>query len=494
MEHTQTVTVSEFADAVRSRLKYTPNAQQDALIGALSRFCAGIKSGANANNAALPTTPDVDRVFIVNGYAGTGKTSLMAALVRALTDNDVSVSLMAPTGRAAKVLAAYSGFAASTIHRRIYRHSLRGEVPGLRENHSNNTVYIVDEASMIGDASATGHDLLTDLLTFVFAGTNNRLIFIGDTAQLPPVGLEGSPAMDAERLRGMGMRVSTATLTAVVRQQARSGILANAVNIRRQMKEHPDRVPVPLTDGFDDVLTITGEDLAEAIDTAYRTVGMDETIIITRSNRRAADFNRAIRAQVLYHEEELVRNEPIMVAKNNYYWTRVAHRKDIDFIANGDILSVSRIFGTELRYGFRFADVELVPVDAGTGSAATDDENTVQPLQAKIFLETLGSEYPALPHDRLQRLFDSIIRTDFPDGCTDPFKALADHPYWNALQTKYAYCVTCHKAQGGQWAHAMVDIAYINPDTIGPDLYRWMYTATTRARRMLTYITDPRPE
>lgn len=480
------MTTADFANSVRAQLPYTPNTQQDALIGALARFCAGLKP---TDGSPSPATPDADRVFVVNGYAGTGKTSLMAALVRALRALSIPVVLMAPTGRAAKVLSAYSGFGASTIHRRIYRHSLHGEVPGLRENRDSDTVYIVDEASMIGsDPVAQGSsfgspDLLTDLITFVFAGTNNRLILMGDTAQLPPVGLSESPAMEVERLRQMGLKVSAATLTRVARQSARSGILANAIRIRREMVERPDRVPLPVTDGYDDVNIVTGEDLAEAIDSAYRNTGIDDTIIITRSNLRAADFNRAIRSQVLYYEEELVRNEPVMIAKNNYYWTRVERRRDIDFIANGDIMRVGRIFGTETRYGFRFADIELLPVDLSGNDTETE------PLRVKIFLETLGSDYPALTRERLGQLYQNILRTDFPDGCADPARALASHPYWNALQAKYAYCVTCHKAQGGQWSETFVDIAYINPDAIGPDLYRWLYTATTRARCSVTFIT-----
>lgn len=474
------MTTSELAERVKSALPYVANRQQEALVDALSRFCVGLGS----ESASGPST---DRTFVVNGYAGTGKTSLLSALVRVLKSLEIKVVLMAPTGRAAKVFSGYSGFPASTIHRRIYRHSLHGEVPGLKENRDNNTLYIVDEASMIGSDHSSGYrsDLLTDLLTYVFSGTNNRLILMGDTAQLPPVGDIASPAMDVESLKEIGLRVSSATLTRVVRQGARSGILANAINIRREMKEHPDRVPVPITDGFDDVHTIFTADMAEAIDSAYRHAGLEDTIIITRSNKRAAAFNKAIRNEVLYYEEELVTDEPLMIVKNNYFWTRIARRHDIDFIANGDIMRVARILGTEIKYGFRFADVELTPVDETAGASE------IPPVYAKIFLETLASDTPALPADRLRTLYERIVREDYggnADGAN-----LAAHPYWNALQTKYAYCVTCHKAQGGQWSQTFVDIAYINPETIGPDLYRWMYTATTRARHTLTYIVDTPP-
>ena len=465
---------------IRSELPYQPNPQQDALIGALARFCTGIKSS--------DYEPTAHRTFVINGYAGTGKTSLISALVRALKRHKVNVVLMAPTGRAAKVFNGYSGYPTSTIHRKIYRHSLHGEVPGLKENRDINTLYVVDEASMIASAGASGgNDVLSDLLSYVFAGDNNRLILMGDTAQLPPVGDVTSPAMDIENLKTFGLKISAATLTRVVRQGARSGILANAVNIRREMVDHPHHIPTPILNDFDDVDTVSAIDMPEAIDYAYRTAGIDDTIIITRSNRRAADFNRAVRSQVFYYEEELVTDEPILIVKNNYYWTRMAHRRDIDFIANGDILRVVRIIGTEKKYGFRFADIEIVPVDA------SGDDRDIAPMQVKIFLETLASEHPALPYDSMRLLYEQLIRTEY-NGHPNPLQALASDPYWNALQAKYAYCVTCHKAQGGQWSRVFVDIAYINPDTIGPDLYRWMYTATTRATSKLTYLIDEHPE
>lgn len=476
------VTIGQLADRIKAELPYTANEQQEALIASLARFCAGISEDASMYRGG----PSADRAFVINGYAGTGKTSLISALVRALTRQKIKVVLMAPTGRAAKVFNSYSGFPASTIHRRIYRHSLRGEIPPLKDNRDNNTLYIVDEASMISSSPYSGSgqsDLLTDLLTYVFGGINNRLILMGDTAQLPPVGEAASPAMVTDNLRGMGLKVSSATLTQVARQGARSGILANAINIRRSMAEHPDKVPKPIVEPFEDVHAVIPQDMAEAIDSAYRTVGIDDSIIITRSNQRAADFNRAIRAEVLYYEEELVADEPLMIVKNNYYWTRVEKRRDIDLIANGDIMRVVRVLGTEVKYGFRFADVELVPQTPG------EDDSDTPPLQAKIFLETLSGNQAALPQVRMRELYEALVTHEYQD-CPDPLRALADNPYWNALQAKYAYCVTCHKAQGGQWSHVFVDITYINPETIGPELYRWMYTATTRARKDLSYLTD----
>lgn len=465
------MTIGQFADAVRAHLPYPPNDQQLALIQALARFLAGMHGA--------PVGPSVNPAFIINGYAGTGKTSIVGALVRALRDLNIDVVLMAPTGRAAKVLATGADLPASTIHRRIYRHSLYGGTPPLRVNNSVNTVYIVDEASMIGDASS-GHDLLADLLEYVFAGTGSRLILSGDTAQLPPVGDTVSPAMNPDTLRAAGLKVSRATITAIARQGARSGILANAVSLRRAIATDPHRMPRILTGPFKDVSTVTHEDLPEAIDSAYRRHGIEETIIITRSNRRATDFNRAIRAQVLYLEEELAKGEPLMVVKNNYVWTRRV--KGLDFIANGDIVVVDKILATEARYGARFADVIL---------SVPDSDIT---FEAKIFLETLVSPNPAMTSERMAEISARIMRDMSGDEAADPTKALANNPYLNALQVKYAYAVTCHKAQGGQWAKAFVDIAYVNAEAIDAEFYRWLYTATTRAAVELTYITDPDPK
>ena len=481
------MTSSQFAQIVKNELPFVANAQQDALIEALARFCAGLRTKSEGSSHTDHPTwkPTSDKTFVINGYAGTGKTSLTSALVRALSKFNIKVVLMAPTGRAAKVFNSYSGFPASTIHRRIYRHSLRGEVPPLKDNRDNNTLYIVDEASMIGSSASTGNwnsDLLTDLITYIFAGTNNRLILLGDTAQLPPVGDIESPAMDIENLRTIGLKVSSATLTKVVRQGARSGILANAINVRRTMLQHPERIPIPITSPFDDVDALIPEDVVEAIDTAYQKFGINDTLIITRSNRKAADFNKAIRSSILYYEDELHQGEPLMIVKNNYYWTRINKRHDLGFIANGDILRITRVLGTETRYGFRFADIEVVPV-------SLEEEQEIKPMQVKIFLETLAGDQAALPKDRIRTLYENIIRQTYPNA-PDPIQALVDDPYWNALQAKYAYCVTCHKAQGGQWSHVFVDMTYINPDGIGPELHRWMYTAVTRARQRLSFLVD----
>ena len=467
------MTLKEFVNRVVAGLGYTPNEQQQAVIEALARFCSPSRQAGLGRSA--------DRVFLLNGYAGTGKTSLTGALVRALHSVGISTVLLAPTGRAAKVFGSFAGFPAYTIHRRIYRHSLNGERPGLQQNNSRNTVFIVDEASMIGDNDEVGGSLLEDLVQYVFAGENCSLIFLGDTAQLPPVGTQFSPAMDAETLRRMGLTVSRATLTAVARQSGMSGILANATWMRRAMRQPEPPLPKLFTDGLDDVRKVTSEAQPEIIDAAYRRDGMDQPVIVTRSNRRAADFNRGIRAQVLYLEEELAQGELILVAHNNYFWSKGV--KELDFIANGDVAVVDRVFGTESRYGMRFADVRLTLVDRPDVS-----------FDAKVMLNTLANDYAALGPGELEKLYQAITSDPELFAPDTPYemrnRQLRTNPYWNALRVKYAYAVTCHKAQGGQWQNVFVDMGYIPPEAMGLEFYRWRYTATTRARQNL-YFANP---
>jgi len=465
------MTAEDFAQEIVLNLPYEPNVQQKAVVGALARFCA-------------PTVPET-AVFVLNGYAGTGKTSLTGALVRALPAAGLGSVLMAPTGRAAKVFGAFAQRPAYTIHRRIYRHTPDGGFDGpgaLVENRSRNTIFIVDEASMIGGDSMSGN-LLEDLVQYVYSGDNCRMILIGDTAQLPPVGSAESPAMDPERLRSLGLRPSRATMTATMRQGPRSGILCNATALRRAMAAGATEIPRLRTDGFPDVSVVSGEDLPEMLDTAFSRDGMDECILISRSNRRATDYNRAIRAEVLYREEVLCRGEMLIVAKNNYYWARKV--KGLDFVANGDVVRVVRIYGSEWRYGFHFADVRLAM--AGSGGEAEFD--------AKLMLETLATETAAMPYDRLQQLYESLVRDPEMFEAPVPYdlraQQLRDNPYWNAIQVKYAYAMTCHKAQGGQWRNVFVDLSYIPDDALGLELYRWLYTAVSRARSHLYLIAPP---
>lgn len=477
-----------FAAEVVSRLPYVPNEQQQALVGALARFVC---------------SPSPEPAFIVNGYAGTGKTSLVGALVGALEAVGRKAVLLAPTGRAAKVFSANSGgHPAFTIHRKIYRHAF-GEggaggfgAPMPAQNRERGAVFIVDEASMIGTADEHGNSLLHDLITFVYTGADCRLILLGDTAQLPPVGSDRSPAMKPDVLRGLGLRVSAATLTATARQAADSGILFNATRLRRTMAacaaastgqapadgaegEPPAAVPLPrLRAPMHDVAVVDPADLPDLLSAAYSRDGIENTILITRSNRRAADYNASIRAQVLYREEELSRDDLLIVAKNHYFRRKTA---GVDFIANGDVVTVEKVYGTETRYGLRFADVSLRLPDS-------------EPFDIKIILDTLASAEAAMGQQQWQALYNGILNDDERFGAAPPSErlgALRSDPYWNALQVKYGYAVTCHKAQGGQWTNVFVDLAYIPADALGLSLYRWLYTAVTRARMRLYLIAPP---
>jgi len=462
-----------------SNLTYTPNHQQSLVIEALARFCAPLAAARTASGTT-PAGPSADCAFILAGYAGTGKSSLTGALVKALDALGIPTVLMAPTGRAAKVFSAYAGHPAYTIHRKIYRHSISGETPGLQQNNASDTLYIVDEASMISaDYTPSGSSLLEDLIQYVFAGGNNRLILLGDTAQLPPVGSESSPAMEPDVLRSFGLRISRATLTAVARQDHNSGVLYNATQLRRALAAGDvATLPEIVTSGFSDISTVLPEDLPEALETAYRRDGIDQTLLITRSNQRATDFNLAIRAQILYLENKIERGEQILIAKNNYFYSRRV--KNLDFIANGDIAVVSKVYSTEHRYGLQFADVQLT---------LTDRPVT---FDAKVFLTTLTTPTPALSSQQLQELYQNILldadtfapETPMPDRIA----SLRTNPYWNALQVKFAYAVTCHKAQGGQWRNIFVDMGYIHPESASTDLYRWLYTAITRATGSLTIL------
>lgn len=459
---------TELAERIFLHLPYTPTDQQVEVLAALAKFCS-------------PDMPS-DSAFLLAGYAGTGKTSLMGALVKALREINMPTVLLAPTGRAAKVFGRFAGTFASTIHRRIYRPPAPGDSIGfasVADNTMRDTVFIIDEASMIADNGTEGRtSLLEDLVYYVYSGEGCRMILLGDTAQLPPVGSSESPAMNVQHLKSLGLRVIHATMTQTVRQAADSGILYNATWLRRAMRQKQIPEPVLHVSRFSDISTVNGEDLEDSISGSYGRVGPEGTIVVTRSNRRAVAYNRAIRLRILDREEELCRDERLMIAKNNYLWS--AKIKGLDFIANGDIASVSRIIGTEERYGLRFADVELTLPDRDIS------------LTCKIMLDTLLSDTPALPPELVQRLGHNILSDPEVFTASTPMntrlKMLRSDPYFNALQVKYAYAVTCHKSQGGQWEEVYVDMGFIPPEMLGLDYYRWLYTATTRATRRLYYV------
>ena len=464
------MTISEFAADVAGHLPYEPNHQQTLLISALARFCS----------SATPS----DSVFILNGYAGTGKTSLTGALVKSLRNAGREVVLLAPTGRAAKVFSSHAGYPASTIHRRIYRGGQGGDLSGgfsiLQRNNVTNGVFIVDEASMIGDGNGSegNVNLLEDLVEYVFTGDNCRLILLGDVAQLPPVGSTESPAMVPANFKRLGLHVSRAVLTDTARQSRTSGILRNATWLRRAMLMDPLPAPRLILDGYDDLHVTDGNDVADVVGECYRADGPDETIIVTRSNRRALQFNLGIRTTILDYGEELVKGERLLIAKNNYTWS--AKIKDLDFIANGDVAIVSAIHSTEEKHGFRFANVTLTLPDRDVD------------VPCRICLDTLTDESASISREGLQRLAEARMadpEVNAPDASWETrLRRLRKDEYFNALQVKYAYAVTCHKAQGAQWKNVVIDLGGIAPESQGLEFYRWLYTATSRATRRLFYL------
>ena len=464
---------NEIGIRILNQLPYEPNRQQMKLVAAFSRFV---------------TDTEPRPAFVLSGYAGTGKTSLTSALVRSLSDIGIRTILLAPTGRAAKVFAAYSGHGASTIHHHIYqsrKFDPQAMAFNLKRNNFKNTYFIVDEASMISNhpgeyaVFGTGR-LLDDLITYVYEGEGCRLILLGDVAQLPPVGYTDSPALSPEILHSYHLTVYSYTLTDVARQRHDSGILHNATTIRKIISSGELEPPVIRTKGYNDIEVITGEFLSEKIEECYDSDGIDETIIITRSNKRAVMFNQGVRGRVLYMESEICSGDMLLVAKNNYHW---ADNGDVemDFIANGDVAIVKRMRSTSELYGFRFADVTLEFPDYHCE------------FDAKIILDALYSDTPALSREQNERLLNNVMEdyADIPRRA-ERFKKLKQDPYFNALQVKFAYSVTCHKAQGGQWKNVFIDMGYIPEEAYNNiDFYRWLYTSFTRAYGKIYLINPP---
>lgn len=476
--------------------------------------------------AEFLTDRDPHAVMILRGSAGTGKTTLSGAIVRTLKEIRQKVMHLAPTGRAAKVFSLNSGSPAYTIHRRIYREKSFSGVEGqfnLNDNLYTDTLFMVDEASMIANMGLGGMSfgsgcLLDDLVHFVYQGRNDRLLLIGDKAQLPPVGEEESPALHAAMLEGYGLKVYECDLNEVLRQSEESGILYNATMIR-QMITHDDITQLPKIHfaGYSDIKPMPGAELIEALADSYHHVGLDDTIVVTRSNKRANIFNQGIRNMVLDREEELSQGDILMIVKNNYYWMEEERKKikekeieerrvksegtesgtathkvqsskfqvqsnDIPaFLANGDRAKVLKVRRRIDLYGFRFATLLL---------QFPDYDN--YELEATVLLDTLTSEAPALTHEQQEQLFHQI-EEDYQDIPlkADRMKAIRQDQFFNALQVKFAYAVTCHKAQGGQWAHVYVDQGYMTDDMLNPDYIHWLYTAFTRATEMLYLVNWP---
>jgi len=461
---------------IKENFPYQPTPEQEFALKSLSEFLLA---------------PRNEAVFLLRGYAGTGKTSLVAALVRTLDKLQQKSVLLAPTGRAAKVFSAYAQHPAFTIHKKIYRQqSFSNEMNNfsVNDNLTTHTLYVVDEASMISNEGLSGSmfgtgRLLDDLVQFVYSGQGCRLLLMGDTAQLPPVGEKQSPALFADVLKGYGLEVLEADLTQVVRQERQSGILWNATRLRQLIAEESCySLPKIRITGFADIKVLPGNELIDELSSCYDCDGPDETIVICRSNKRANIYNNGIRAQVLWREDELNTGDLLMVAKNNYFWT--GKEKEMDFIANGETAVVRRMRRTCEMYGFRFADVTLSFPDR-------DDFE----LEVNLLLDTLHTDAPALPKADNDRLFYAVLE-DYSDVSSkrERMKKMKADPYYNALQVKYAYAVTCHKAQGGQWKNVFLDQGYMTDDLLTPDYFRWLYTAFTRATGTLYLVNYPKEQ
>ena len=473
--------MKDILTALSDNLPFVPTEEQYNALAMLARFA----------ETRQPLT-----AFILRGYAGTGKTSLVSAFVRGLKETGTEPVLLAPTGRAAKVFSLYSGVQAYTVHKAIYRQkTFNGEDTDfdLGYNKRKNAVFIVDEASMIsnegGSMFGSGR-LLDDLVSFVYQGAGCKLLLVGDTAQLPPVGEELSPALNNEALKLYGLTVGCADLRQVMRQDSNSGVLTNATGIRMLVAQgEPDDFPKISVKGFNDIRYLSGGELIEELESCYDDVGSDQTVVVTRSNKRAIVYNRGIRARIYEREGDLSAGDRVMVVKNNYFWAALAAAESngadapqTDFIANGDIAEVRHVRNVHSMHGFRFADATLRFPDY-------DDCE----FEARVLLDTLDSEAPALKREESLRLYQSVV-ADYQDirNRRERMKRLRQDPYYNALQIKYAYAITCHKAQGGQWSRVFLDQGYTPADMLSLNYLRWLYTAFTRTTERLYLVNWPK--
>lgn len=455
--------------SIKSELPFEPNEEKEELFNQLGQFLI---------------SPEPRKCFVLKGYAGTGKTSVVSALVRALEKLKINSVLLAPTGRAAKVLSRYSGYPAFTIHKWIYRQdSAVQETFSLADNRNTNTLFIVDEASMIPyqhDNSSFGSgSLLNDLVRYVYNDKGCSLLLLGDDAQLPPVGTSESMALEPDFLAGYGLNVSSYSLIQVVRQALDSGILRNATKLRNQLKSTDYTVQI---EQDNDIREIHGTDVQEVLEKSYREVGDEDTIILTRSNKRTNLYNQGVRARVFWKEDRISNGDRLMVSKNNYYWTK--EYDNLPFLANGDIMEISRLRNERELYGFHFADASLRMVDY-------DYE-----IDAVLWIDTLFTDSPDKSY-ALQRELYTKIAEDYPEitNKKDLAKVIRENEYYNALQVRFAYAVTCHKAQGGQWKNVFIDPGTPNPNVVPTDeerrdYIRWYYTALTRATEQI-YIIRP---
>ena len=470
------MTPSEFISLIKKDLNYQPTPEQEHVLTVFSQFLADRNPRS---------------VMVLRGSAGTGKTTLAAAMVSTLHRLGQKLTLMAPTGRAAKVFSLHSNLPAYTIHRRIYREKNYTGIDGifnLNDNRYHRMLFVVDEASMIGSRPTAGDitfgtaSLLDDLIQYVYSGDGCRLLLIGDNAQLPPVGETEAPALNTVVLEGYGLKVWECSLASVLRQSQFSGILYNATQIRALINE-PVLPRIRLW-SFTDVQRIPGDELIESLATSYSEAGIDDTIVLTRSNKRANVYNQGIRASVLDREEALCTGDMVMMVKNNYFYTLSTQQDGKDggaFLANGDRAKILRVRHFRSFYGFQFADVCLQFPDY--------DETEIE---ATVIMDTLTSEAPALTREQNEQLWQSVM-DDYQDLSlkTDRLKAMKADRYYNALQIKFAYAVTCHKAQGGQWQHVYIDQGYMTDDMLTPEYMHWLYTAFTRATRKVFLVNWP---
>lgn len=460
---------TRIATQIYTKICFEPTSGQKKIIEKLSDYLAD---------------DDFSKIFVLNGYAGTGKTTLIAALVGALKELEINPVLLAPTGRAAKVLARYAGEKALTIHKRIYRQRTNADYESkysLSPNTERGAVFIVDEASMLSDGSSDGAQfgsgsLLEDLVQYVRSGRGCRLILVGDSAQLPPVGADFSPALDAVSMERFG-EVVYGTMDDVVRQEAQSGILFNATLVRCMLENGIYEIP-RFELNFPDIEALEGGELLEKLQDCYDRYGREETIVITRSNKRANRYNEGIRRNVLAAEEEIESGDMLMVVKNNYYFAEHTEQCPMNFIANGDIARLKRLRRFEDFYGFRFANAVL---------EFPDYEGTE--IECKILLDTIASESPSLTREQSSRLFYEVEK-DYTEikSKLKRFKEIRENQHFNAVQVKFSYAVTCHKAQGGQWRAVFVDRCLFGDEQMTRDMLRWLYTALTRATDKLYLV------
>lgn len=445
-------------------LPFEPLGQQSTVLEAMCRFVAD----------------DSPRgVFLLNGYAGTGKTSLVGALIKALDAMKRKVVVLAPTGRGAQVASRMSSHAASTIHRRLFRPDPadpngRRYIPA--PNQSRDTLFVVDEASLIADSQRPGEPSLLEMLVrYVYSAPGCKMLMMGDEAQLPPVGQTEANAMKPPRLRSLGLDPQYHILDVPMRQEGGSGIIHNATLVR-QMLSDPRLAATPALDveGFPDIKVISSRELPDELGDSYAKVGRDETLIITRANWRANEFNQAIRRQVMYAEEPVERGDRLVITKNDYFWGR--DNKNRQLIANGDMAEVTWTGRTEKVYGRYFTEVELQFSDGRV-------------VQAQLMLRSLMTKGASIPREEMER-FSQVIASQAEGVFSEKLAAVLNSPYYNALQAKYAYCVTCHKAQGGEWKHVYIDMGGIDPESLGPEFFRWLYTAITRATERV-YLINP---